>query len=148
MSFEGYYRVLCENGHLSEWDCYDRYDSGYTEEDSHWRCGDCGAPEAWRQLIDQTNDSGEDQKWPLEIVKEAVFQTCDLGCNHEISPTVYKIPNQKDYEYSLSEYDIEQILTEWYETKFAANRRVRSMEITEEAGEVIARIKANPVKEQ
>jgi len=147
MSFEGYYRILCENGHLSGRDCYDYGDYYGDDGEECWKCPTCGAKEAWRQLIDETNGNGNDQKWPLTILEEARYDQCDLGCTHCVKEAVYKIPNTKAYEYTLSEYDIEQILIEWYETKFAVNQRVLSLELeyTGPAHDgIVARFKTMP----
>ena len=51
MSFEGYYRILCKNGHLHHHDPY-----SYGPFHAEWKCSDCGAPAAFEQLVDETND--------------------------------------------------------------------------------------------
>lgn len=59
MSFEGYYRMLCKNGHLSSCDCYE--DPVFSKDQCYggqevWTCH-CGEVAAWWQLIDVTNGS-------------------------------------------------------------------------------------------
>lgn len=59
MSFEGYYRILCKNGHLSSCDCYEDpvfSKNECSEGQSEWTCY-CGEVAAWWQLIDVTNGS-------------------------------------------------------------------------------------------
>ena len=43
MSYEGYVRILCTKGHLSEEDVY------IFTDDNSWRCPICGEKLAWRQ---------------------------------------------------------------------------------------------------
>ena len=88
MSFEGFYRILCENGHLTTIDVYEWSDRG------NWRCPTCLAPEAWRELIDQTNGYNVDDETPLQVIKKATICCC-VKCNnqHVVAPPVYKIPN-------------------------------------------------------
>lgn len=46
MSYSGYTRCLCRNGHLSVYDCHD---------DQPDLCPHCGAPWAWELSVDTTN---------------------------------------------------------------------------------------------
>jgi hypothetical protein len=80
MSFEGYYRALCVDGHLSEWDIY-----GDCEPEA---C-QCGKLLAWRELVDTTNGDGVETE--LEIAVPAVTQTCNLGHHHVIEPVRYRL---------------------------------------------------------
>jgi hypothetical protein len=89
MSFEGYYRALCMKGHLAEWDCY---------TDDPAVCDACGSEFVWRELIDQTNGSGMEQRTPLRALRPMVFSMCNLGHRHVVEPTVYKIPKEEDDE--------------------------------------------------
>ena len=68
MSFEGYYQILCRNGHACEADCYDdpnfngpekvSYVEGGEEFDHPlWRCCICNEVAAWWNLVDITNGS-------------------------------------------------------------------------------------------
>lgn len=60
MSFEGYYQVLCKNGHY--WEdayCYHVHSPGEEPcpacDPEEWRCDDCGAKRAWINTVDDTN---------------------------------------------------------------------------------------------
>lgn len=55
MSYEGYERVLCEDGHLHEYDCYEMPD--FYNKENPWKCPDCGKSAAWVQGVDLTNGS-------------------------------------------------------------------------------------------
>ena len=92
MSFEGYYQILCGNGHLVEDDVY-----YYQQEGDYWKCKVCGEREAWRNLVDTTNgiyfeDERIDGHVELEIDHQPVSRECDMGHIHSVSPTIYKIP--------------------------------------------------------
>ena len=85
MSYEGFERVLCSNGHLSVVDCYN-YDY------ESWRCF-CGSGEAWIQSIDQTNGYDPESEFPLEVDQPALVEKCDhCGCSKTIRIETYKIP--------------------------------------------------------
>jgi len=60
MSYEGYYQILCRNGHSSGCDCYD--EPAFEEEnlqhgDEIWRCPICQELAAWWNLTNVTNGS-------------------------------------------------------------------------------------------
>lgn len=67
MSFEGYYQILCRNGHLHECNCYlnpnfedyrgsgDPLDYDPSYYSPLWKCPDCGELAAWWNLVDETN---------------------------------------------------------------------------------------------
>lgn len=98
MSFEGYYQILCGNGHLSDDDVYD-----YRQEEGHWKCPACGEREAWRNLVDVTNGSYYENERvdgfvELEVDHEPVYHTCDMGHQHLVSPVTYKIPSKPGIE--------------------------------------------------
>lgn len=68
MSFEGYYQIVCSNGHEGECGCYynpvfepkeldpsgEGFPSPYGEE-RLWKCPVCGELAAWWNLVDVTN---------------------------------------------------------------------------------------------
>ena len=67
MSFEGYYQIVCRNGHEDSCDCYDE---PIFEENSYdpitglpcrlddvWYCSTCGAQAAWWNLVNETDGS-------------------------------------------------------------------------------------------
>ena len=104
MSFEGYYQILCKNGHQQ---CVNVYDVDYCRSNEEWKCPICSEECAWWNLVDITNgsyepefdDKGEiigeiciDGSVELEIDKEAVYCTCSCGNRHTKSPQTYKIP--------------------------------------------------------
>lgn len=112
MSFEGWYQVLCKNGHdMGGHDPYGR----------KWgTCKHCGAEVAWTNLVDTTNGSYcvtqvyDEDGWPedvyctgceycdngridrfveLEVRVPAVFCKCgSCGHRHIIEPPRYHIP--------------------------------------------------------
>ncbi len=120
MSFEGYYRILCKNGHLS---CPDVYDyAAFPFDKFKWQCPDCGELAAFEQLVDQTNNCDyahcelpKEQKdickdhgcgyTEFEIKEEAIYETCNLGYKHLIKPATYKIPKGKTEAIESSECD-------------------------------------------
>ena len=85
MSFEGYYQVLCENGHLHFVDVYDFPDT--------WICS-CGKKAAWKNMVDQTNNEDEGAI-NLEVEQEAVICICEKCKVEHIAKEVrYKIPEK------------------------------------------------------
>lgn len=80
MSYEGYVRVLCSQGHVRVWDAY---------EDRPEQCS-CGSPFVWFRGVDQTNCDGEDP--PLEVATPAVTKVCDMGHEHVVVEATYRIP--------------------------------------------------------
>jgi len=78
MSYEGYIRVLCNNGHLTEWDYYEYYNS---EEPNTCHCG---AKFVWRNDVDQTNCEEEKYIIKLEVDK----------FNRDKKICTYKIPDK------------------------------------------------------
>jgi hypothetical protein len=89
MSYEGYERVLCRNGHLHERSCYDSLSDD-------WSCPDCNEPQAWWEGVDQTNDAGT--KTALQCYRSAQVEICEY-CEHskETAPKRYYIPNNSGH---------------------------------------------------
>lgn len=90
MSFEGYYQILCERGHLHRRDAYD-----WPWGPSHtWTCDSlvdgkpCRALVAWDNLVDDTNC---DAYGKIEVVEMSprVTKTCDLGHVHTWSEATF-----------------------------------------------------------
>lgn len=50
MGFDGYFQILCRNGHLRHCDCYEDFDP------KTWECR-CGQRAGWYNLVDTTNGS-------------------------------------------------------------------------------------------
>jgi len=89
MSFEGYYQILCKNGHYHTVDVH-ASDWFYGYEDD-WECH-CGAKKAHENTVDQTNgcDEGEDHcpgYIEMELVSEDKCKHCD-----SILERTYKLP--------------------------------------------------------
>jgi len=93
MSFEGYYQILCKNGHHS------------TEEldfdENIWKCPFCNEDFAWAHIIDTTNGSWDetgkriDKYKQLKIKTPAKYCTCvDCGNKHIIEQETYYIPKK------------------------------------------------------
>lgn len=92
MSFEGYYQMLCENGHLLYRDVYDIGGFGW-EEDSEL-CKHCKAKIVFERLVDETNGEGEEVD--LEVKIPPKTKMCS-ACGHVeiLEPARYKIPKIK-----------------------------------------------------
>lgn len=92
MSFEGYYQILCRNGHECGCDCYDQpvfevrekssgsqeYDPWFDFEESVWKCPVCGELAAWWNLVDVTNGSYCECNEQLKERSEGC-EHCDRG---------------------------------------------------------------------
>jgi len=92
MSFEGYYQVLCKNGHSYTLDIY-----GDDIECS--KCPICDECNTWWNIVNTTNGSLDDQGEQidgyveLEILTEAKECTCSCCDNiHTSKFATYKIP--------------------------------------------------------
>lgn len=92
MSFEGYYRVLCENGHLHKRP-YDYFDANSPALNKP--CEICNADIAWINLVDVTNggDGYDIGLIELEVKSEAVPCTCKCGHKHNAAEATYHIPS-------------------------------------------------------
>lgn len=91
MSFSGYYKILCKNGHLSTEDAVGNY-----VNPDEWKCPECGARMAFETTVDQTNEP-EDGKYPGDIDFECIKPPKQCKCPtcgkvHFSEPAVYKIP--------------------------------------------------------
>lgn len=99
MSWEGYYQVLCKNGHLS---CVDGYAyAGYgldDDDDEAYLCPVCGDGAVWHYCVDQTNTAGHAYDKFVEI-ETAKTETC-LTCGHvrTISEARYRVPTKEEIE--------------------------------------------------
>ena len=91
MSFEGYYQVICQNGHYYE----TPYDYGFGEDD-HLKCHICGADEAWHSIVDVTNgldeNSGVVEVTILEPEQRCVCPLCER--DHIAREAIYQIPGR------------------------------------------------------
>ena len=97
MSFQGYYQLMCDNGHI------------YAENASLWddfrTCPHCNAACVWSNLVDQTNDDGADDVVdfgrpiaPARVCDPA--PNCPCGKSHAVilEPERYAIPNGKGHK--------------------------------------------------
>lgn len=93
MSFEGFYRVLCKNGHLDSFDVY-------VNEPCNWKCSICQEKCAWEETIDQTNGYEEGSEFPLEIdIPAKLSEPCkECGSTKLLEQERYKIPTQQEVE--------------------------------------------------
>jgi len=102
MSWEGYYRHLCSNGHITIRDGYEEQFGGDLKI-----CPKCKDKIVWWQQIDQTNGCDEDAfgefgehldscscgDFKLETREPVVYCVCnDCGTVHQKKETTYKIP--------------------------------------------------------
>lgn len=93
MSFEGYYQVLCKNGHYT------------TEEldfdELKWECPYCKEKIAWNHIVDITNGSWNKKNKRIDGYKNLKrqtppkFCTCkDCGNQHIIGQETFIIPKK------------------------------------------------------
>ena len=104
MSFQGYYQIICENGHLSTCDVYDF-------EFEVFECPICKGKKAFRNLVDQTNcctgfdtcPNAEEKKTccgigigykSFKVWREKRIEKCEhCGLSKVVEHETYKIPN-------------------------------------------------------
>ena len=90
MSFEGKYQLLCDKGHYHFCDVYE-----FDEE--YWKCPDCDSRARWRNLLDYTNGSvdedGNDISGLVNMTKYLIKRgkVCP-HCDSKISSDTYLIP--------------------------------------------------------
>jgi hypothetical protein len=93
MSYEGSVKVLCEQGHLSVYDCYD-----YPHILS-WTCKFCGSSAAWHTEIDETNGPDEISGLCPGDVKLRIRNRhecqCNCGHKHSSAPVQHFIPKTR-----------------------------------------------------
>jgi hypothetical protein len=93
MSFEGYYQVLCKQGH------YETF-SVYHMDPEDWLCSACGSGAKWWNLVDLTNGSYDDDGTRIDgyvYIEGIEFFPCKCntcGVVHYTSPAVYKLPEK------------------------------------------------------
>lgn len=94
MSFEGYYQILCKNGHYDTCDVYI-----FDWAETCWECSICKEKVGWMNTVDLTNGSYDDEGRRIdgcvelevkEQPKECECPTC--GNTHSTGPTVYEVP--------------------------------------------------------
>lgn len=116
MSFEGYNQILCENGHLYEYNVYDAdnpltwdtWEHGSPDGPQGWRCPHCGAHMAWWCQVDETNGLGvydehgklvKPTMYPgevkLEVEDEAHYE--ERLVSVQVEPPRYKIPKKEGH---------------------------------------------------
>lgn len=98
MSYEGFERCLCRNGHLHQADCYDSpFTLGQWDDDESfqaWSCPDCGEPMMWWEQVDQTNDAGT-QTALLEHRPAEGCRCRDCGHQHQRKPPRFCCPENR-----------------------------------------------------
>jgi hypothetical protein len=99
MSYEGYERLLCANGHL--WENHDIYNYNNTFEE---KCPVCDAECVFYNAVDTTNGSFDidsdgnetdvriDNYLEFEILAPQVLCTCKCGNTHASVVQTYKLP--------------------------------------------------------
>lgn len=95
MSYEGYEQHICENGHYFTCDALFMFDTRETT------CPHCQSKSAWVNAVDETNADGvgyipEETLKEKFLIKEAEYKTCNLNCEHLISPAVFRIPTKEE----------------------------------------------------
>ena len=96
MSFEGYYQIVCGNGH--------RYNTDLFGEEERTKCPICNSSAKWWNLVDVTNGSFDDDGIridggiKLEVKKAAKTCKCErCGNEHIVETETYVIPNGKGH---------------------------------------------------
>jgi len=84
MSYEGYDRFLCSNGHLWQ---IDAHITMYDEELQ--KCPICKEKEVWSEMIDETNGEGHPTILKLNKEKSKICEHCKT-----ILQSIYEIPKQ------------------------------------------------------
>ena len=109
MSFEGYYQILCRNGHNSgdnnvydgpnfngpEVSEYDGPDGTVKYDTPRWKCI-CGELAGWWNIVDETNCEAYgfvkfEEVTPLE------YKTCDMGHQHITKESTHRPPTESDF---------------------------------------------------
>lgn len=115
MSWEGYYHILCENGHrFTNWSM--PYENGPWIENFDeypevtWTCPICGAKMIWFEIINVTNGSdeetGEGIATELEFLDEKICVCEKCGVKHHYDTPTYKMPKKSGFyiDYSHKEF--------------------------------------------
>ena len=85
MSYEGYYQLLCANGHEFSADALDFGHDG--------KCPHCKADSVWWNGVDQTNDDGDKDIVELTEIEPAKMCQCNECDNmHMVAPARYALP--------------------------------------------------------
>ena len=87
MSFEGFFKLLCERGHLTFVDVYD-----VVPQACH-----CGEPFVWQYTVDQTNGYYPENDIELKVREAAKYETCEhCGFTNRVSEARYVIPKDNN----------------------------------------------------
>jgi len=99
MSFEGYYQLVCTNGH--------QYNADLYGEEEHTKCPICNSCAKWWNLVNLTNGSFEgdgDNETRIdgyvELVVEKAAKTCKCdkcGNDHIIEQETYLVPTKEGH---------------------------------------------------
>ena len=84
MSFEGYRKKLCPNGHLTMLDVYEDLDY----------CETCYEKFVWEEIVDTTNGAGESTN--LKLVSGGDRCVCERCGNHHQTLEIYEVPKKKE----------------------------------------------------
>jgi hypothetical protein len=96
MSFEGFYEILCQRGHLL---IEDAYNVGQFDGEGAWTCGQCHDPAVWWNLVDTTNGTHDEHGRRIDGFVELVMhpqpECVCTACGHKHSPSgppTYDLP--------------------------------------------------------
>ena len=85
MSFEGFFQILCKNGHYEERDIYDHSHGSY-------KCPICGAGVQWANIVNQTNVE-EVGRVALKLTERFTSCACPTCDGHgRLTVPIYEIP--------------------------------------------------------
>ena len=85
MSYEGYMLYVCQNGHISHYDCY-----GCPNAET-WKCSHCDAKLAAEHSVDETNGLPYQVSFSVEELTPAEMEEC-RACGHS---SMKKAPRYK-----------------------------------------------------
>jgi DNA-directed RNA polymerase subunit RPC12/RpoP len=102
MSYSGNEHLLCKNGHLSIYDCYDAPDT------REWKCSTCGEKCVWWNAVNYTNGSYEEYigRKEIKILKrEGIYHFGELDNDtiHNTSNWDIYLDEDEEYWYGYTE---------------------------------------------
>lgn len=95
MSYEGFEQVLCKNGHLREFDCWNSVELFHAGD----LCPVCNEVYVYRHGVNETNwiieDDPSTMRRSFMVNVPECRETCNLGHQHIVVEARYKIPEKE-----------------------------------------------------
>jgi len=107
MSYEGFDQLLYECGHYSEVDAMETMYVSFAT----MTCPTCKAPAVWYNCVDQTNDSGDEDRVKMEEKTPCQYKNHECKCCDKVFPELiaeatYHIPKDKGRMIVKPVYDV------------------------------------------